>query len=65
VVDLVFDQAPNDLVVPTEGVYFANGNANFPIAAERVLLLKPPCTAMHTTMFAEPAVSGRLLEWLH
>lgn len=64
VLDLVFGDAANDLVVPTEGVYGANGSAGFPIPRDRVLLLEPPSTAMHTSMFGEPAVGQRLLEWL-
>ncbi len=34
--DVVFGLAPNDLVVPTEGVYAANGASAFPIADPQV-----------------------------
>lgn len=64
VADQIFGQEGNDLVVPTDGVYGGNGRTGFPLAQEQVLLLEPAQGVMHTAMFACPAVSERLLEWL-
>ena len=64
VADQVFGDAPNDLVVPTAGVYGKNGHARFPVPSERVLLFEPAQGVMHTSLFGQPAVSERLLAWL-
>ncbi len=63
-VDLIFEQAGNDLVVPTEGVAAANGHGGFPLPAPRRLLLPRADGVMHTTLFGHPAVSDALLRWL-
>lgn len=62
--DFVFENSDNDLVVPTQGVHARNGHASFPIAADRVHLLARTEGAMHTSLFAQASVQGKLLEWL-
>jgi pimeloyl-ACP methyl ester carboxylesterase len=52
----------SDLVVPTAGVYEANGAASFPI--EERLVLSGGGAVTHTKYFADPQVQQRLLEWL-
>jgi len=60
VLDRIFEQAGNDLVVPERGVYEVNGCDSFPIADERRLRL--PSSA--TSMFGHPEVTARLRDWL-
>lgn len=62
--DFVFENSGNDLVVPTHGVHARNGHASFPIADDRVHLLARSEGAMHTSLFAQPSVQAKLLEWL-
>ena len=64
VLDQVFGDAPNDLVVPTAGVHAKNGDGNFPVQEDRVLLFEPAQGVMHTGLFEQPAVSEKLLAWL-
>lgn len=64
VVDQVFGDAGNDLVVPTEGVYQKNGNARFPVPSDRLLAFDAAQGVMHTRVFEQPEVSRRLLAWL-
>ncbi len=59
--DKVFG-ADNDLVVPTDGVFAANGSARFPIAATRVF--RGADAVAHTEFFARPAAHEQLLTWL-
>lgn len=61
--DRVFRE-PNDLVVPTLGVYAANGNPNFPLPPERVFHFGTNPTVTHVNFFAQPETRQRLLEWL-
>jgi hypothetical protein len=63
-VDFVFADAGNDLVVPTDGVHQGNGHPVFPLPAERVLLLTPEDGAMHTSLFTQASVEKKLFEWL-
>lgn len=63
-IDQIFDKTPNDLVVPTEGVWHKNGGAGFPFDAKHVLAFKPSDGVMHTNFFLQPAVSEKLLAWL-
>lgn len=60
--DAVFAKAGNDLVVPTEGVYAANGAAHFPIAERHVFA--PTDGVAHTGYFASAQTAGKLLGWL-
>ena len=62
VVDRVFDDAANDLVVPTVGVYEGSGDPAFPIPEERRLLFAKD--VFHGTFFSQPDTSRVLLEWL-
>ena len=62
--DYIFKNAGNDLVVPTDGVHAANGSTGFPVPHDRLKLLGPQDGAMHTAMFANAAVQEKLLEWL-
>lgn len=64
VVDRVFQNAENDLVVPEEGVYAANGNGGFPIGQARLLRLPKSAGVMHTKMFGQPDVVAKMNEWL-
>jgi hypothetical protein len=62
VVDVIFGQAGNDAVVPTESVYQANGSERFPISAREVF---PGTSGVgHTGYFRSPVTQARLLEWL-
>jgi hypothetical protein len=63
-VDAVFEEAENDLVVPERGVYEKNGSESFPIAVERCLRLPATAGVMHTTIFRNTDVVRRLGEWL-
>lgn len=63
-VDSVFEEAENDLVVPELGVYNVNGSDSFPIPAERRLRLPASAGVMHTTMFRNPGVVRWLGEWV-
>jgi len=64
VLDQVFGDAENDLVVPTGGVYQKNGSARFPLPSERVLLFGATQGVNHTQLFRHPSVSEKLLSWL-
>lgn len=64
VVDQIFGDADNDLVVPTEGVYETNGHVRFPVPAANRIVLDRNQGTMHTTVFEHPQVSRRLLAWL-
>jgi hypothetical protein len=62
--DRVFDDAPNDLVVPTLGAFDDNGHPRFPIAGDRVLELAPERGVIHTRYFGHPTTGEKLLAWL-
>ena len=64
VLDRVFDEKANDLVVPESGVYEANGCQVFPIPDERVFLIAPNQGVVHTTMFGHAPATDKLLAWL-
>jgi hypothetical protein len=64
VADQVFQQAENDLVVPTDGVWDKNGATGFPLATGNLLVLDPSKGVMHTQYFTSPAVSESLLTWM-
>jgi hypothetical protein len=59
--DQVFRE-PNDLVVPTEGTYGANGSSHFPIPDR--LEFRGDDGVDHTTYFASKQVGEQILEWL-
>jgi hypothetical protein len=62
--DIVFENDPNDLVVPESGVYGANGCQAFPVDPSRLLLLPESAAVTHTTMFGCSDVSARIEQWL-
>ncbi len=60
--DLVFKLHHNDLVVPTEGVYAANGAATFPVADSVVF---PPSAGIdHSGFWTHPTTRASLEKWL-
>lgn len=61
--DRVFGNAPNDLVVPTRGVYDAAG-PNFPIAPEDRLVFPPSRAVWHSAYFEQPETAECLRRWL-
>lgn len=68
IIDLVFSSTPNDLVVPTAGVYQPQQGPDacgrFPIQADRLLVLKPSCNVTHIGMLWHPMVSSKIVSWL-
>lgn len=64
VMDRVFEQVANDLVVPEPGVYGENGSGAFPIPDARLIKVPARAGVVHTTFFGYPATSQKLLEWL-
>lgn len=64
VLDRVFNDVPNDLVVPEPGVYDANGNGAFPIPDSRRFQVPPEAGMIHTTIFGYPQVADKIVEWL-
>jgi hypothetical protein len=62
--DAVFEDAPNDLIVPTLGVYEATGNASFPIPPDRLHSFGTGDGVTHTTYFGSPTTSETLTGWL-
>jgi hypothetical protein len=64
VMDRVFEQVANDLVVPEPGVYEPNGSGAFPIPPARLVKVPPEAGIVHTTLFGYAATSQKLLDWL-
>lgn len=62
IADAAFRDAHNDLVVPSDGVYAANGSSRFPINAPVVFPTSEGIS--HCTYFGNAAVHTKLLEWL-
>jgi pimeloyl-ACP methyl ester carboxylesterase len=60
--DVVFGHVPNDLVVPTEGVYTVPGASHFPIPAP--LLFGSAAGVSHSTYWTQPDFAKSLLAWL-
>ena len=63
VMDRVFEDAQNDLVVPTAGVSTATG-PGFPIPTSEMLMLPATSGVIHTTYFANQQVRDQLRAWL-
>ncbi len=59
--DKIFKQA-NDLVVPTAGVFAANGSGRFPIQARHVF--SQDDAVAHTTFFEQATTRAKMIEWL-
>jgi hypothetical protein len=62
--DALFRGEPNDLVVPTEGVYGANGASGFPIPASETLLFPGLDGVDHSGFWERPRLHQALLRWL-
>jgi pimeloyl-ACP methyl ester carboxylesterase len=61
-VDKVFQQARNDMVVPTDGVYEANGSGYFPITDQ--LVLGAMDGVAHTQFFQHGRSTAQIAAWL-
>jgi hypothetical protein len=59
--DLIF-KGPNDLVVPTDGVFADNGSGFFPI--EDKFVFRGTDSLAHTEFFGSRAARDRILGWL-
>ena len=64
ILDTIFEDAGNDLVVPEAGVHVANGGTLFPITQSRLLTIAPEAGVSHVTFFSHPATNKKLTEWL-
>jgi hypothetical protein len=64
VMDRVFEGEPNDLVVPTTGVFEVEGASGFPLPAERVQHFDAGAGVAHTSYFAAPETAAALERWL-
>lgn len=62
--DKIFKNAANDLVVPTEGVFAPNGSPSFPIDVVYRLEMPKTTGVVHTTYFASPDARKKMKEWL-
>lgn len=60
--DLVFSNHPNDLIVPTEGVYTANGASGFPIADP--LVFRAEDAIDHSSYWDTPRTLQAFDTWL-
>jgi pimeloyl-ACP methyl ester carboxylesterase len=63
-VDRIFGETANDMVVPTRGVFEVDKATNFPIASERVLSFGAADAVTHTTYFKEQRTGDALVRWL-
>lgn len=64
VVDRVFLDADNDLVVPTTGVFSGSADPHFPIPAGSLERYGPSDAIAHNRFFSHPPTSEALLDWL-
>ena len=68
ITDWALFQVPNDLVVPTSGVYApkqgVDASGLFPLARERLVVLHPSCNATHVGVFRIAAVRKQIRQWL-
>ncbi|MEA2488829.1 MAG: hypothetical protein QOH21_621 [Acidobacteriota bacterium] len=64
VIDRVFEDAANDLVVPTLGVYDTNGSAYFPLGTDVLLPFDRKAGVIHTAFFQEKEAQNAILNWL-
>jgi pimeloyl-ACP methyl ester carboxylesterase len=63
VVDRIFKDAPNDLVVPTNGVFTASG-PHFPLDVSARLVFPADRGIWHSAYFEQPETAEKLLTWL-
>ena len=64
ILDTIFQDAGNDLVVPEAGVHTANGGTLFPIDPARLLTIAPEAGVSHVTFFSHPDTNQKLTQWL-
>lgn len=64
VVDRIFSNTANDLVVPTAGVYEVQGSSGFPVPPERLLRFDARAGVIHTTYFGAAETANALERWL-
>ncbi len=64
VMDMVFEDAANDLVVPELGVYGKNESELFPLPKSHLLQIPADKGVVHTQMFAHRDISAKLSTWL-
>ncbi|MES3032579.1 MAG: hypothetical protein V4813_01130 [Gemmatimonadota bacterium] len=62
-VDRIFKDAHNDLVVPTDGVFTADG-PTFPLAETSRLVFPAERAIWHSAYFEQPETTDRLKQWL-
>ena len=63
IVDRIFKDAPNDLVVPTNGVFTSSG-PHFPLAETSRLVFPSDRGIWHSAYFEQPETADRLRQWL-
>jgi hypothetical protein len=63
IVDRIFKNAPNDLVVPTNGVFTADG-PSFPLKDADRLVFTSDRAIWHSAYFQQPETVTKLKEWL-
>jgi hypothetical protein len=67
VTDAVFDGKPNDLVVPTLGVFdlgAAFSSGRFPVVEPRLLKFEPAASLDHSAFFKSPDGAAQIVAWL-
>lgn len=64
VIDDVFEDDKNDLVVPTLGVGESGTGFGFPIALERRYTFPNDSGISHTNFFGHPETTKKIMEWL-
>jgi hypothetical protein len=62
IIDKVFENAANDLVVPRDGVFAGNGHPSFPI--ENPLIFAPSEAVWHTDFFSHAATANKIVSFL-
>ena len=64
VLDRVFQDVPNDLVVPEPGVFGVDDCPTFPVHDDRLLRIAGGEGVIHTTLFGYAKSGEKMLEWL-
>lgn len=64
VIDRVFGDAANDLVVPTLGVSRGGADPVALVAGDQTFTFPDSAGVLHTSFFGAPETTGRLLDWL-
>jgi pimeloyl-ACP methyl ester carboxylesterase len=63
IVDKIFKDQPNDLVVPTNGVFTSTG-PSFPLGNDHCLIFPSDRAIWHSAYFEQPETMEKLREWL-